>query len=613
MGDTIDVMKTCVLAVALVACSTDPTLHVVVVHPMGLTVASTTVSVYAAKTLTCEDIEYGNVDAATLEGQLIAQETIGSGSLSGLPRTDEKLIVARGYDVDGNLIAAGCADKGVVSGAATVEVDTEVAAIVSVALADASGQTDLFGIATTVTDQSGKAIDGRQVWWRVYGPAGSPPDPRAPTAPNVLTDGVWEPAQPACTKNGLAVIHPVPPNLIGGFEVELRVAWAASPPRMFSSFSKIGLALTPLSLPPNATTKYCARYGTSIACLDNSGTTPVASTYTASVSAGAATLTKSASSAAIPPETIALYDMNNGTDVYAATSTCAVANVFGTGGGHVASCLAADDVMLVPACGNTSAKLLFHVPGGASTDSVHVIDLATGQAGTVTPTFSGSENRIGFNTAGCVTVLDPKGGAATVQQVLVLDFSKDQLLMPQTRALYNCPQCANLALPIAGAGVGFRVDTEARLVIPIVDATGVSLSQGVLLPDASDATMVRFVERSRAAAASVPSQIVAGNFDADDGADLLYDISTRRGGTAFEINYARTVGTDPLEALSPGQPALVDQMLVGDVTNDSYDDVTILGRTLALVPQPGLAVVPTRVQAQDAKLSMQKPDSTCTP
>src|SRR5205814_8345826 len=126
-------------------------------------------------------------------------------------------------------------------------------------------------------------------------------------------------------------------------------------------------------------------------------------------------------------------------------------------------------------------------------------------------------------------------------------------------------------LPIAQAAVGFTGGSEPHMVVTTVDASGVVLSQDVLLPDASGAAD-HFVERSRQPAASVPSQVVAGNFDSDDGIDLLWGIAGRRG-TSLEIAYARNVGTEPLEALSLGQPAVIGQLLVGDVTNDSYDDI----------------------------------------
>jgi hypothetical protein len=467
---------------------------------------------------------------------------------------------------------------------------------------------------TTLTDLAGHELDARQVWWRVYGPAGTMADARTGVAVNALTDGVWEPPQPSCTKNGLATIHPVPPGLIGGFAVEVRVAWAVDAPKMFSSFTKIGLALTPVTVPMGTSEKYCARHVAGgvarLTCLDDATGTLVGSDYTVTVSDGTAALAKSASTA-VPADAIALYDVANAMnrDVYAATATCAIAPLFGAGGGHIGSCTGADDILVVPACGSNSAKLLFHIPGAAGNDQIRQIDLATGVGSYLPIAFLGPENRVAFNAAGCVTELDPSGSSPVERQAIVLDFTKDTLL-PQTRALYNCsPSCSALPLPIAQAAVGFTTGSESRMVVTIVDATGVGLSQDVLLPDSSGAAD-HLVERSREPAASVPLQLVAGNFDNDSGTDLLFDVLSRRG-TSFEIAYARMVGDEPLAALSPVQVGIAaGDLLVGDVTNDPYDDIVVLGATVDINPKRGIAVVPTWVPPPMPPASNDKP---CAP
>ena len=63
-GDTIRSMRLCALVVLLAACSTDPTLAVTVAHPVGLSVATTNVTVYESATLHCEDIEFARLDEA---------------------------------------------------------------------------------------------------------------------------------------------------------------------------------------------------------------------------------------------------------------------------------------------------------------------------------------------------------------------------------------------------------------------------------------------------------------------------------------------------------------------------------------------------------------------
>ena len=93
MGDTIDhdplvtrsfsgLTRSAFVAacVALAGCGESASLVVTVTHPSNLTVASTTVSVYVSSQFTCQDIEYGNVDSASLQAALVASESVGLGT-----------------------------------------------------------------------------------------------------------------------------------------------------------------------------------------------------------------------------------------------------------------------------------------------------------------------------------------------------------------------------------------------------------------------------------------------------------------------------------------------------------------------------------------------------
>jgi hypothetical protein len=268
----------------------------------------------------------------------------------------------------------------------------------------------------------------------------------------------------------------------------------------------------------------------------------------------------------------------------------------------------ADDILYVPACGQTAAKLLFHV--SAALDKIRVIDPLGGPASDLAPGYRGLETRATFNAAGCVTELDPAGGTSTLRQVIVLDFAHADGSAPSTRALYACgATCSALELPVAAAAVGFTGGSESRIITTTVDATGVVLSQDVLLPDASGAAD-HLVERSRQPAASLPLSIAVGNFDADDGVDLLWDVGSRRG-TSFQIAYARSVGGQPLSALSPPQLAAIDTLEIGDLTGDTFDDIAILGQSVSTTPVRGVAVIPTRVDAPAGTLVSDT--QTCAP
>ena len=150
-GDTIRSMRCCAVVVLLAACSTDPTLDVTVVHPVGLSVASTTVTVYESATLHCEDIEFARLDAAGLVALATSEADLdaigGVGSLSGISRTGNKVIVARGFDTNSVLVSAGCVEKGEVKGDDSVSVTTVIAN--SCAMSPLSTQTNVCAVPLT--------------------------------------------------------------------------------------------------------------------------------------------------------------------------------------------------------------------------------------------------------------------------------------------------------------------------------------------------------------------------------------------------------------------------------------------------------------------------------
>ena len=181
------------MLVTLAACTSDPTLEVVVQHPDGLAVASTDITVYESATLTCQDVEFSLLDDVQLQALATADEMISpggaiTGNLDGISRTNNKVIVARGYDASGDLVAAGCAQKALVSGKDSATISTVLAATVAI-----QPPADATVLATTVTatDPSGAVIDGRPISWTVYGPAGSVPSSTSNIT--VTSDGVWEP------------------------------------------------------------------------------------------------------------------------------------------------------------------------------------------------------------------------------------------------------------------------------------------------------------------------------------------------------------------------------------------------------------------------------------
>ena len=415
-GDTIRSMRLCTLVV-ITACGSDPTLAVTVTHPTGLSVAKTTVTVYESTTLHCSDIEFSRLDAVALDALATSEADLDSpgavGSLSGISRTDNKVIVARGFDASGTLISAGCVEKGVVSGADTVAITTLVAAVVSI-----HPPTDTtLDVAITLTDASGVQLpDSRPVIWTVYGPAGSTAaNPSNVTSPS---DGVWEPALPSCVTGGSVLrLRPNPPSILGGYAVQVRAAWAVEQPPSYTSlaapaFGAVDLGGTVLS---TTAKRACAirisGAAKHLVCADNAD---MAHEYAITVSAGRAIATQvgpAVNALPMPPllqHVVAVVGVASGTDrnVYAVSDRGILVPLFGAPAptDTSAQCVTfpCNDAMVVPACNMIGAKILLAPTLGKT---VHQIDTHGGNP-TTFDVPNGSEVRL--DNAGCVTQLDPR-------------------------------------------------------------------------------------------------------------------------------------------------------------------------------------------------------------
>ena len=599
MSANVHPMRRVLWVIAVAACADDPTLHVSVTHPAGSQVGKTVVSVYEGS-FGCVQVEFGDLTADQLQASLVAEDTIPYGNLNGLSRTDPKIVVARGYGADGQLVTEGCAEKDVVTGADELAVTTVPTATASLASADPT-HADAFGLAVTATDPDGKQLDGRPVSWRVYAPAGAMP---AASGLDVAPDSSWQPAAPVCTTNGLAVIHPVPPSTVGGYAIQARVAWAAEPVPLYSNVVA-DLSVAALTPPANVT-KACAigRAGgaPALVCLTGSGATQY------SVGAGG---TLAAGPSVTVANAVALYALDSG-DVWAMTSSGAPVRVFPSAqAGACTGCsnVTIDDVVLMPACGSSPAKLLVHntgigkqllwmdPTGGALTE--FPVQLKTGE-------LLAKQELV---SAGCASELDASAGTYTTQQVAVIDINRPLTGVPiASRAHFACTAsgCQTLDLPVAGGPVGFSGGSQPYVIATNLDATGVVLTS-LLLAGA------HWVELARQPAASVPHKIVTGQLDDDGGIDKVWDMKTKLGGLV-EIAYSRMIGDTPLEGLSLAlaqqePPKVALDLLVGDVTGDAHDDIIIVGQTVDGT-QTGVAVAPSHAPAPIGTL---RTDTPCAP
>jgi hypothetical protein len=675
MGDTIDQdsllkrsfsgtwARAACAAVVVVAtgCQGSDSLVVTVNHPTSpsLPINSTTISVYVSSNFTCQDIEYGDVDSSALLAAQVASETISgttvTGNLDSLPRTASKMIVALGLDDTGSLLAGGCVTVGTVSGTLQVAIATEVAATLSLSLVNASGSgsAEPYQIQAIITQPDGALLANRQVWWRVYGPPGS-----VPTATTDITanDNVWEPAMPSCTgsgsaSSGIAFLDPVPPSLIGGFEVEVRVAWGVEPPQYVPEFTVLGSALSdsgsssgdlqviepPSSVSNNHVCTRSAMAGSAsgVVCLTGSATAE-AQLYAVTVNSGVASLANSGAPDVLSPKLpVALYgvDVGSSHEVFAVNSDCSLDSVYGSvpptnvGG----PCASADDAIVVPACGSATPKLWIHY-AGVDRDLVRQIDLGDPSApatdfaltGANVSTGTGSQmssmtTTIAFNSVGCITELDPGGVALPqLQQVGVFDETTIDVVLGavgtptnDTKLVGNCgsglakPCPLSVDLPVALGGTGYvSASNEQRLVATTDSAQGVQLFESVLLAGSN-----ALIERSAQPTEAEPSLVVAGTFDPSGVQDLVWTEDFKRG-TSFQVSYPFIVNGEPLSASSAAAPLKALAMEEGSFDGTTNTQIAVYGEGLGSTMTKVVFVIPTGVPPETVTLPT---DATCGP
>jgi hypothetical protein len=601
----------------LCACGDDIALRVAVEHPAGSNVVLTTVTVYESAIVSCIDISFGRIGANELDALEVTRQSIASdgteiGELTGISRVDHKIIVARGFDGEGAWITAGCAEHDVVDERTKITIAT-VPTVTASPVLD-TNTSDPFLAILAISDSRGRAVTDRAVAWSVYGPAGSKPQSMTNVA--MPSDGVWEPTKATCTgPNGAARVHPPPPNVIGGYAVQLTAQWAIDLPALYSRF--VASFGDRMLSPPNQSKKYCAirKKGpvARVVCLDGN----FARDFEVMVSGGTVSLVQR-DMTPIGAEAMNVVAVHNGNDrdVYMMSTRGILFPLFGAAmpDNSAAPCsdgsCQVDDVLAVPPCGSIAGKLLVKVRGGGAGQIKQLSSRGGGMQdfplGMIAPT-----NVVQLDNGGCVTRVDPTGGPPTLRQVVTYHVgglnALSELVIGTTRAVYNCAGASCMANELfPGAGAAFTDGDEPRMLATFVDASGVVIAEVVLAPD--DANRDLFIERSRSPAAGIPDRMVVGQYDADSQLDLFWNISARRGAT-FEVAYAREVAGQRLEALSPAQPITVTALDSLDLTGDGFDDVMVIGDRIASVGA-GVIVIPANAPAPPLSVPS---DSTCTP
>jgi hypothetical protein len=618
MSDTILVMRWVAALVVVGACASDPTLQVIVKHDPAYTslIDHTVVSVYETPDLTCQQIEFGDVDTDKLAGALVSDAANGE-ALSGLSRTGTKIIVARGFAKTGALVTIQCASKGEIQGNDSITINTVPAATLTIANLN-DGSRD--GLVITTSDARNELIANRQVYWRVYGAAGTSADPATYTN---VSDGVWEPKQAACTTGGDAKIYPFPPKLPGGYAQRLRVSWADMPLPLISSFTPVDGSKLLVASGTSVVVQPCAvqrkNNVSTIVCIDtparNQQSTVTTFAYTVGapgtlVSTGTTTLTP-----AVLDEYIGVVAIDGAAgvrDVYAISTkgawkalNAAPMEVLGStwcvpglaSNFPCSGLFAVAQLQVVPACGTKPAYLL------ARTNEDPKLRMLPLRGGTMPTELVTRDGEI--NNAGCVTELQSDGSAAKLRQVVVLNTAiivgTSTTPTKVTQAVFDCSATSTpctVQLP-NGGGVGFYPGTEAELIGSTFDATGSTLDHWVMIPaGAKD----RLVTRSRQLSAAPPRQLITAELDTDKQPDLLWAFGSRTE-VDIQVAYARQAEGAPLSALTPlssGNNPQPQSMFAADFNNDGYDEIVIVvGAGLAAGQSTTLVVVPTGIKYKE--------------
>lgn len=575
-------MRLCAAALLIGACGSDPSLRVAVEHgvdpELAALIDTTSITIYEGA-LRCRDVELGDVHGEELEAfavtSVVTDSATSSGSFEGISRLDHKVVVARGRSSQTNrLLSAGCAEIDEIVDGSSLSITTVPAATVS--LGDA--EDGMRGLLVTATDPRSLPIDGRAVSWRLYGPAGTMADP---ARYENLEDGVWEPKAPSCTSDGVAIVHPVPPQVPAGYAVQARVSWAAERPPLFTLFTPIDVestgalhagALQTCAVKRTATTA-------SVICLESA-------TALAEYTLTGSTLSRQALPAIEAAVAVVAVPEEAAQRVYAITREGKWIPVGGAPAANPQQLWCADpicttfDVQMVPACGDSPSVIIAHV-GTLASSSFVTMPVKGGPVSTYRTRGSSILN------AGCLTELQADG-SSKLRQAIALETSP---ITPggatAVRVFFDCAgSAAGCDQLLAGEGVGFVSGPESRMIVSGFDATGAILSTVVVRPDGRGGAA--FVERARQDAAAPPQQIVTAQLDADDETDLLWHFAAGRTSN-IQIAYAREVEGAPLTALFP-TGATVSELLAADLNADGFDEAMFVvdlpagGRFLAVIP-----------------------------
>ena len=605
MNVSVPAMRPLVLLVILVAfgCGDDPSLQIEVEQPANedykRLITKTVVTVYESEldTLTCEQIELGDVSEDLLLGAAVAQQTVFKtgrvdGTLDDISRLGKKVVVARMLTDTDVLIAAGCAEQGDLDGDVKLVIETEVAATVAV---DTTGIDDPYGKQITIVDPLGESLVGREVRWRLFAPAGGVPASTADVTIDPDESTIWDSAAPGCTDTrGIATMRVTPPSKVSGFAARFRVSWPAVPIDVISGFVRPGFGLQAVADLPASNRCAVRTAGEHRAVCIEGTTTPTPHGRRWEVVQGPLknwNVVDRGASPALPSRPAGVFSLDEaaGKEVYALLANGNVENLFGTTQlATTTNCgdCTIDDFLVAPACGDDPARIFMHSTTGTS---FRVMPARGGTAMELgLPSDLDPMATLDLNTAGCVTTINAQGVEKDVQ-IVIVDLTTAEGV--QTRGLFRCAggRTCSVTLPFALAGVGFlkagtATKPEMQMVGTAFDIAGAELIGWVLRPTFDGNTFL-LIDRQRFTAAAAPERILVGKLDADAEPDLVWTIPAGRS-AIMQVSYAHAIEDGSrLSALAPINSA-IEEVSLGDVTGDGFDDLLgVTANSFVVLPQ----------------------------
>ncbi len=205
-----------VVGLMLIACS-DPSLEVRFHIPNDYRedVKSASLSVILpplGSPFDCEDIAFGNVSDETVRANTVEEVRLRDGSradLGAIPREEDKLLLARGFDEAGDEVVAGCATYGLVGNGAQVQIDGAIVTFASMP----SQEQENREAEVRITDVHGQVASGVDVRWTTTVPGANPQTDMAQT-----------------DENGIVLVEVAVPPLPGPISVSIHARWARNEP-----------------------------------------------------------------------------------------------------------------------------------------------------------------------------------------------------------------------------------------------------------------------------------------------------------------------------------------------------------------------------------------------